>query len=340
MIFVRIASILFLATATLFLTPETAIAVEIDDITGYYTPLKDANEVLNAQIEKTFQKAIEDTKSCDTKELITNTKALLRPKGLIAKIFGGGLEEFAIGSKDIEKYKPELDTSVYRDTPYSRSYIANGAQIIRIATVYPSIRLNGQIMGVDKLSHFFETGMELFQEHLNPEILAKNGRETQIAALVAHAIELEETNLGWTITGIKSYGDIHAHLQGAFFWAQYFKQNGQWLSCENNKFKLKKKFDLGQYAQVGWSEAVQCNEYVPKAEQTYLEKFFNKNSKSFEEEVLVNIEALEKKYSRRYHCPIDPAACGQSLNYLKKTLPFLTPEQVRAVTSPACREME
>ncbi len=337
MILIRAGSILILAAFGLLLSPSVAIAVEIDDITGYYTPLKDANAQLNPQINLVLAKSLEITKTCQYAELIENTKAVLRPRGLFAKIFGGGFEEFVLSAKDIEKYSPEIDTSIYQNTPYSRSYIANGAKIIRIATIYPSIRLNGILVGVDKLSHFFETGLELYLEFLTPEALSKSGRDVQLQALVQRSVELEETHLGWTMTGIKSYGDVQAHLQGAIFWAQYFKANGAWLSCEKDKFVLKKKFDIGAFVQTGWSEAVQCNEYAPNSEETYLQKFFNPNSKTFQQEVDMNIEALEKKFQRRYQCPLEPKSCESSDQFLKKNLHFLSADQFLKITSPGCR---
>lgn len=327
-----------LAILGLLVSPDSAFAVEIDDITAYYTPLKDSQTVLNKHINTLLKKSAEATKSCDPKDLVKTTKDFLKPRSLFAKIFGGGVEEFAIGSKHIDKYIPEIDTSIYKDTPYSRSFIASGAQIIRLATVYPSIRINGVIMGVDKLSHFFETGLELYEDFLTPEKLAKSSRGAQINKLVDRAIELEETNLGWTITGIKSYGDIHAHLQGAFFWETYFKENGIWWSCENKKMKLKKIFDISNFSQAGWSEATQCNEYAIKNEETYLEKFFNNDTQiSFQEEVDRNIKELEEKNKNKYRCPIEPKTCEVSYNFLKKELSFLSEQQLERITSPGCR---
>lgn len=331
-------SLMSLALFGLTLTPTSVSAVEIDDITGYYTPLNDSQAVLNKHINTLLKKSVEETKSCDLKAFVKTTKDFLRPRSLFAKIFGGGVEEFAIGSKDIDKYIPEIDTSIYKDTPYSRSFIASGAQIIRLATVYPSIRIQGVLLGVDKLSHFFETGLELYEEFLTPEKIAQGDRKIQINKLVDRAIELEETNLGWTITGIKSYGDIHAHLQGAFFWEAYFKENGDWWRCENKKIKLKKVFDITHFSQVGWSEATQCNEYAIKNEETYLEKFFNNDTKiSFQEEVDRNIKELEKKNEKTYSCPIDKKTCETSTNFIKKELPFLSEQQVLKITSPGCR---
>lgn len=311
----------------------TAHATEIDDITSYYEPLKDANGPLNAYIRDYFQRAAKGTTGCSRQAFRQSLKMNLKTRGLVAKFFGGSVEEFAIGSPDIERAPHPIDESVYQNTPFGRSSFASAGKIFRIAVVMPSIRINGVMMGVDKLSHFFETGLDLYDEFLAPDIMVGATREERIAKLLDKAVLLEEEWLGWQITGIKSYGDIHAHVQGAFFWEQMLNENTSWWSCENDRVVMKKSFDIGAFAQPGWSEAVNCNEYLPTGRETYLRSFTP--GKTFAQEVLVNVLALEKKNGRRYQCPIEPALCGKALAHMKAELP-LNESQLHRITHPKC----
>lgn len=333
-----LASFGVFAFAGLLSIPTPVMAVEVDDITGFYAPLKNANSLLNQRINLVLKNAAKATPSCDVEQLYESTKRHLSPRGLVSKIFGGGIEEWVIGNNSIERYTPQIDSSIYKETPYSRSFLAIGGKIFKMATVYQSIRINGHLIGVDKLSHFFETGLELYKDHLRPDLVKKYGLETQLNKVVDRSIELEETNLGWTITGIKSYADIHAHLQGALFWAQYFDIESGWLHCQDGHFELKKPFDIGQHSQAGWSEGIQCNEYA-KSQDTYLEKFFNSEaSLSFQKEVDANILALENQNKKRHECPIHSAGCQESRKFLAKNLAFLSHEQLELLMSPQCRK--
>lgn len=318
--------------------PAKVMAVEVDDITGFYTPLKNANSQLNQRINLVLKNAAKASPTCELNQLYESTKKHLSPRGLVSKIFGGGIEEWVIETTSIDRYTPQIETSIYKDTPCSRSFLAIGGKIFKMATVYQSIRINGHLIGVDKLSHFFETGLELYKDYLRPEAIKKFGLEAQLNKVVNRSIELEETNLGWTITGIKSYADIHAHLQGALFWVEYFDLESGWLQCHDGQFELKKSFDIGQHAQPGWSEGIQCNEYA-KSEDTYLEKFFNSEvSLSFQKEVDANILALETKTKKRHECPIRPEGCLESRKFLNKNLGFLTQEQLELLMTPQCRQ--
>lgn len=326
------------AFAGLSSIPTQVMAVEVDDITGFYTPLKNANSLLNQRINLVLKSAAKATPSCDVEQLYDSTKKHLSPRGMVAKIFGGGIEEWVIGNNSIERYTPQIESSIYKDTPYSRSFLAIGGKIFKMATVYQSIRINGHLIGVDKLSHFFETGLELYKDHLRPDAIKKYGLETQLNKVIHRSIELEETHLGWTITGIKSYADIHAHLQGALFWAEYFDLDNGWLNCHEGQFELKKTFDIGQHAQAGWSEGIQCNEYA-KSEDTYLEKFFNSEAAlSFQKEVDANILALENQTKKRHECPIRPAGCQESRKFLTHHFGFLTQEHLDLLMTPQCRK--
>lgn len=325
--------------AVLVAPSQLALAVEPDDISGYYVPLKNANRPLNTHINMLLKKAAVSTKGCSAKDFRKTLKEAMRPNGLFARVFGGGVESYALSAKDIERYKPEMDTSLYANTPFSRAMIVNVGSILRINSVFSSIRLNGHIIGVDKLSHFFETGIELYEKFLTPEILAKKKYEEQVAALVEEAIALEEEHLGWTMTGIKSYGDIHAHTQGAFFWAEFFEERNGWWSCADGQITMAKEFDIGVHAQAGWSEAVQCNEYAPRSLETVLDRFMKPDpNTSFADEVQLNVTALEKKTGKRYQCPIEPKLCSVSMEFIARNLPRLNKSQLQKISSPECRK--
>lgn len=311
----------------------SALATEIDDITGYYVPLKDSADAINRDINGRLEQAVKHAKDCSEKEMFTKVTEVLAAKGWVAKVFQGGVEESIIAMKDVERVHTHIDQSIYAETPLARSAIAYFGRLYGSKVLFPSIRVNGVLFGVDKLSHFFDTGLELYRDYLRGKGImpALEGHR----ALVAHAIELEETNLGWGITGIKSYGDIQSHMQGAFFWEEFFR-SGKWLACVGGKPTLKRKFEIREHFQSGWSEAVQCNEYAGPENDSVLNELLKPNDLSFTDKVAANTAALAKSTGRVYRCPMEPAQCAISRAQLRDRLPLEITDLSR-LESPSCR---
>lgn len=308
-------------------------ATEVDDISGYYVPLADATSAINRDINGRLEQAVTHARDCSEQEMFAKISEVLAAKGWVAKVFQGGVEESIISAKDVERFHPHIDESIYAGTPFARSAIAYFGRLYGSKVLFPSIRVNGVLFGVDKLSHFFDTGLELYRDYLRRNTPATGADAYK--ALVAHAIELEETNLGWGITGIKSYGDLQAHLQGAFFWRDFFRTE-KWLGCEGGKPVLLRKFEIREQFQPGWSEAVQCNEYAGPENDSVLNDLLRPNDLSFTAKVAANTAALAQRTGRIFRCPMEPPQCVVSRARLSELLPAEIPEFSR-LESPGCR---
>jgi hypothetical protein len=264
--------------------------------------------------------------------------SLLTPKGLVARTFFGGVELYAQTAPSIARAQISLEESIYRGTPLERAVLVSAGKIFKIGDIFPSIRLNGHIVGTDKLSHFFETGYELFDEHLRTsgEDQAPDARPLQ--TLIDHAIDLEDGHLGLGVTGIKSYADIAAHLQGALFWRELTNENGPWLQCESGRLQVVKDFDFRDFVHDGWSEAINCNGYAEGKETASIFDLFRGPPPPYKDTVRQNEILLREKTGQSYHCPIDPSGCERAKNFLTKLLPAAA-DRLRDILSPDCTDI-
>src|SRR5262249_15873179 len=66
---------------------------------------------------------------------------------------------------------------------------------------------------------------------------------------------------GKTATGVHSYGDISANLEGFQFWSALVHGPHPYFTCTNGKWKKARIFQWETYVSDAWDEAINCNEY-------------------------------------------------------------------------------
>lgn len=331
--------IVFAATIVFIWNAHSA---ELDSVTPRGIELEDGINEINIIISKRFQEGvkranskqlndIEGTEShefCDEEILYDSIRSAIFQTGLSGT---GSLKGYALDKQLrvlLEKfsYALPLELSIMRDWNY-----LDGLSL-KLKGLTSIIQVNGHLIGLDKLGHFFAEGWSYFEQvYLNGE---------GIREAMEWGIEKERGKYGYTTTGIFSYADLVANFNGMRFWNRillkdhdplknYFEGlfDRAYVECEYNivetivhlyrqdwnfeEFKIVKAwkinhhFDFRYYLDGAWDEGINCNSYASIP--------------------------LEEKISRRiqevvpgFKCPIEPVECLMARDkygsYAKKIL--------------------
>lgn len=191
----------------------------------------------------------------------------------------------------------ELKDSIYRDISYLEGFSLNLKELSRV------VNIDGHLIGLDKLGHFFAEGWEYFNGVGGIDEAIRRGRE------------LEEGFFGKVTTGIYSYGDLVANFNGYRFWTRVLGERRdpllgwfanvlrrpyvqcrvqlmasltRWRRIE--RWEYSGGFDIGDYVDGTWDEANNCNSY--------------KNI-----DIATKVAQRIHEISPVYNCPLDPQQC-------------------------------
>ena len=172
-----------------------------------------------------------------------------------------------------QSYSLSLNDSIYRDVDYIEGLSLNLKELSDV------VNINGYLVGLDKVGHFFAQGWQYFE-------LTDDDKETLDKA-IAWGREKEAGLFGYTTTGIYSYADLVANLNGWRFWnkvllkqddplkgviANFF--NRPYVGCDiqiidsirNRKiiraWEYNNRFYLADYIDGAWDEGNNCNSYA------------------------------------------------------------------------------
>ncbi len=215
---------------------------------------------------------------------------------------------------ELDRNFPRITTYLYRNIPFAGP--DNYTKVPYVGTIpygrttfTPSAKVQVKnetfYIGIDKLDHFFSHGF-LYWNIVNDPKLPANKVKNALELGVAQ----EEGPWGLQFTGVKSYADMSANFKGMTFWRDLFDGAPPFISCEDNKFVIKKQFDLHDYFDSSMDESINCSSYAtPEMLQT-IKTFTDKNKIS---------------------CPVSPQACAQFV----KTYPANVAEKI---LHPLCRK--
>jgi hypothetical protein len=194
-----------------------------------------------------------------------------------------------------------LNDSVYRDIDYIEGFSLNLKDLSDV------VNINGHLVGLDKIGHFFAQGWQYFE--------FTNYDEKAIDEAIEWGREKETGMFGYTTTGIFSYADLAANLNGWRFWnkvllkqddplkggiANFFSR--PYVTCDiqvvdsirNRKiiraWEYNTRFDLSDYIDGAWDEGNNCNSYADPI---------------IEEKVTSRIKNVDPDFA----CPLDPDDC-------------------------------
>jgi len=306
---------LYFALAVSQLRPAVIFASEIDTFSARTVPLADSldeiNDIVNTRLQEGVQNANrrQDTgqlflapETCDPEILYTELRRA---------IFQSFTASWGLKGYDLDKqlrellrdksYSLPLQNSVYRDIDYLEGLSLNLKELSDV------VNLSGNYVGLDKIGHFFAEGWQYFEMTTSDD---KN-----LTDVLTWGLEKEEGMFGFTTTGIFSYADLVANLNGYRFWNRillkqrdplltfwaslldtpYITCNIQvWDSLRKwrliRRWELQKHFDFTDYIDGAWDETNNCCSYATPA---------------IEEKVTARIRAVTPHFT----CPVTPEAC-------------------------------
>ena len=309
---------------------STCNASEIDSVTPRRIHLDDSlqaiNAIFNQRMIEGITKAndkrddIEDLTAgefCDEKVLYTELrKAIFQSFTASWGFKGYSLDKQLQELLADRSYSLSLGESIYRDISYIEGFSLNFKELSDV------VRVNGHLVGLDKLGHFFAEGWQYFEltqeKDLNIEQAAQWGQQQ------------ESGKYGYTTTGIFSFADLVANFNGLRFWNRILGKNNDpllgfvgnlldnpYVTCDIQivasikhmkvvkAWEKNKNFDLSLYIDGTWDEGNNCNNYADPV---------------IEEKVSSRI----REVAPQFNCPMSPQVClearGKYGTYAKQLL--------------------
>ncbi len=248
-----------LFVAFLFANLSRVQASEIDSFTKRYESRPDSSRVIDQLASKHLSRALDlanEKNKCSKPALY---KALRKHFQVI--LFKGQFMLDMMSSKEIIKRAIPRADSIYQYHTKKDGYL-----LVRPAADRDGIGMGAMIqyqdlyIGTDKFEHFFGRGYIYFYEHFI--------NKRPIENVLAQSTNDEKTLLGgmWFLTGIFSYADLVANLNGMRFWNDFLKDHKDLLGrelepvvkCENRKWVVNRDIHFADYIDAGLDEAVNC----------------------------------------------------------------------------------
>ena len=315
-------TLLFVLTCVVAL--PAALAAEVDSVTPRKVRLPDSlgaiNAIINERIVQGIQNAnaqdargvgrddTEDgatTKTCDAETLYTELRK---------SIFQSFTASWGLKGYDLDRqlrqllirqsYSLPLNDSIYRDIDYLEGFSLNLKELSDV------VRINGYLIGLDKIGHFFAQGWQYFEK-------TEDDGESLLQA-IAWGREKETGLFGYTTTGIYSYADLVANLNGWRFWNRVLLKRDDplrgvignflerpYISCDIQliisikageivrAWAYNSRFDLADYIDGAWDEGNNCNSYADPL---------------IEEKVTARIKQVDPDFV----CPAVPGQCRRA----------------------------
>ena len=229
------------------LAPQVCGAYETDQFSNRLEPISDSTELLNTRVNQTVREAVEDWRGPRNDKKVVNR---------IFHSIGGyhwvdKLERWAMKSPDVEKLTTPRRASIYSGHPIWAT---------RVSTLFgvgPTIKLNGQLVGSDKIGHFLSQGRKYYRRYLRYQDEARAG---EWSAFTERAI------FGQMTTGSYSNADLVANFEGYLFYRSLFEDNTipgkpAILSWTGEAWVIQRPFDWSDHINEYWDEALNINHY-------------------------------------------------------------------------------
>jgi hypothetical protein len=316
----KIKKIITLSVFLIAINVSKILATEIDSFTQRYL-ISDGvpsnkfilNEIVTNSLLKSINitnlKADETGQFCHRQTLIANLKTILSGSTWYLGfnridhhegIYNPLETDFDNGSSLFTNHPIRRLTIDYNDSIFSAlNFIDSWSNRTRIGSI---IKWGDLIVGSDKFSHFLSTGYMYF------DLIENNSMSYQ--DVLDWGIKSEEGIFGLTTTGIFSFGDLTANVEGLKFWRSLtphysdsnviIQNKNPLIACNatTNKWEMNTKsplypFDWDNYITSAWDEGYHCN------------KFKNEQIKSEYLGYLSNLEANKVFPNQYFTCPLN-----------------------------------
>lgn len=304
--------------AVVIFTSRPGYSAEIDSVTPRLVHLEDSleaiNRIFNQRLLEGIAKAnarrndFEDLATaefCDKDILYTELrKAIFQSFTTFLGPKGYDLDTQLRELLADRGYSLSLNDSIYRDINYIEGFSLNIKELSDVVNV------NGHLVGLDKLGHFFAEGWQYF------ELTQQEGESLEQA--MQWGKEQEDRIYGYTTTGIFSFADLVANFNGWRFWNRVLGERNDpllgfvgkrldnpYVTCDLQvvasvrhlkvvkAWALNRQFDISVYLDGAWDEGNNCNSYADPV---------------IEDKVSARIREVDPQF----HCPHKPRTCPEA----------------------------
>lgn len=311
--------IIFIIISTCIVV-QAGFSAEIDSITPRNVTLDNSISVINEIFNRRILQGIENANAqqnnyedyaedefCDEEVLYEELrKAIFQSSWVSWGLKGYELDKQLRLLLVKQSYSLALNDSIYRDIDFLEGVSLNLKELSDV------VNINGHLIGLDKLGHFFAEGWKYF------ELTRYDGNNMETA--LAWGKQQEKGKFGYTTTGIFSYADLVANFNGWRFWNQVLLKekdplkgiianlfDAPYISCDIQymasieyekivkAWEYNNHFDLSDYIDGTWDEGNNCNSF---------------KTPMIEEKVNLRIKNITPDYS----CPLEPEHCSEAQN--------------------------
>jgi hypothetical protein len=236
-----------LLTAALLLVPQLCGAYETDQFTNRLLPLADSTELLNGQVNQAIEEAVLDWKGKRNDwKVVTAIYNDIGGHHWVDKI-----ERWAMKSEEVERLQPSRRESIYQGHPLWATRVA------AVFGVGPTIKINGQLIGSDKLGHFLSQGRKFYRRYL---------KYLDEAKAAEHSAYTERALFGQMTTGVYSNADLVANYEGFLFYRSLFEDNiipgkPAILAWTGEGWEIQRLFTWADHVNEYWDEALNVNHF-------------------------------------------------------------------------------
>jgi hypothetical protein len=236
------ASLIFMLVA-----PSRSGAYETDQFSHRLDPISDSTRLLDDKVNQTIQ------------DIVSNWKGPRDDRKFTDQVFhriGGHhwvdkIERWAMKSPEIGRLQTSRRKSIYQGIPIWATRFAG------VFGVGPTIKVNGQLIGSDKLGHFLSQGRKFFRRYQATHDEAKAADQSAFT---------ERAIFGQMTTGIYSNADLVANYEGYRFYRSLFEDNivgdkPAIVAWRDNQWKIQRPFTWADYVNPYWDEALNINHY-------------------------------------------------------------------------------
>jgi len=229
------------------LTAQAGWPYETDQFSNRLEPIEDATELLDAKVNATIERIVAGWHGPRDEWKFVNA---------IYHAIGGHhwvdkIERWAMKSPDVDRLQTPRRQSIYQGHPFWATRVAG------IFGVGPTIKVNGELIGADKLGHFLSQGRKFYRRYL------KSLDEAQAAE---HSAFTERAIFGQLTTGVYSNADLVANYEGYRFYRGLFEDGvvegkPAILSWRDGHWVVQRAFSWADHVNAYWDEALNVNHF-------------------------------------------------------------------------------
>ena len=226
-----------------------ASAYETDQFSHRLEPIEDATAALDTRVNETILRIAADWRGPRNDWKFVD--------GIYHSIGGhhwvDRIERWAMKAPEVDRQELRRRDSIYRGHPIWATRVAG------IFGVGPTIKVNGQLIGSDKLGHFLSQGRKFYRRY---QRLRDEAQAAERSAYTERAI------FGQLTTGVYSNADLVANYEGYRFYRSLFEDDiisgkPAILAWQDGRWVVQRPFSWADHVNDYWDEALNINHYDP-----------------------------------------------------------------------------